>query len=112
MAPEQALGGKVIDERTDLYSLGITMYELLAGCKPFDDESAYVVLNNQLNTPPRPPIEVNPRLSKALNDVILKALEKDPANRFQSAAEFSNALQRATGIATSVVVEQAGSSFP
>jgi serine/threonine-protein kinase len=112
MAPEQALGGKVIDERTDLYSLGITMYELLAGCKPFDDESAYVVLNNQLNTPPRPPIEVNPLLSKALNDVILKALEKDPANRFQSASEFSHALQQATGIATSVVIEKAGISPP
>jgi eukaryotic-like serine/threonine-protein kinase len=108
MAPEQAISGKIIDGRTDLYSLGITMYELLAGRKPFDDESAYVVLHSQLHTAPSPPIEINPLLPRAVNDVILRALEKDPANRFQSAAEFSDALQQATGITPSAAIERAG----
>jgi eukaryotic-like serine/threonine-protein kinase len=105
MSPEQARGERTVDGRCDMYSLGITMYELLAGCLPFADESAYVLLHNHLNDAPRAPIEVNPRLSKSLNDVILKALEKDPAKRFQSAASFSEALERASGIASTVLVE-------
>jgi serine/threonine protein kinase len=106
MSPEQARGERSVDGRCDIYSLGITMYELLAGCLPFADESAYVLLHNHLNDAPRAPIEVNPRLSKSLNDVILKALEKDPAKRFQSAASFSEALERASGIASTVLVER------
>ena len=84
MSPEQALGGCTIDGRCDIYSLGITMYEMLAGRRPFEDESAYVILHSQLTVVPRPPIEVNPLLSKPMSDLILKALEKDPAKRFQS----------------------------
>jgi eukaryotic-like serine/threonine-protein kinase len=105
MSPEQARGDRSVDSRCDIYSLGITMYELLAGCLPFADESAYVLLHNHLNDAPRAPIEVNPRLSKALNDVIMKALEKDPAKRFQNAACFSEALERASGIASTVLVD-------
>ncbi len=106
MSPEQA-SGKGVDGRSDLYSVGITMYEVLAGNLPFSDESAYVVLHNQLNVPPRPPIELNPQLPKALNDVILKALQKDPADRFQSAVDFSDALAQASGIAPIVPLERA-----
>jgi eukaryotic-like serine/threonine-protein kinase len=104
MSPEQALGGCAIDGRADLYSLGITMYELLAGSRPFEDESAYVVLHRQLNAEPRPPMEINPLLSQSLSDLILKALEKDPVNRFQNAADFSHALREVTGIAPSTPV--------
>jgi eukaryotic-like serine/threonine-protein kinase len=98
MSPEQAMGRAGVDARSDLYSVGITMYELLAGCLPFEDESAYVLLHSQLNDVPRPPVEVNPNLSKTLNDLILKALEKDPLHRFQTAAEFSHAIEQATGV--------------
>jgi eukaryotic-like serine/threonine-protein kinase len=104
MSPEQALGGVAIDGRADLYSLGITMYELLAGRRPFEDESAYVVLHRQLNAEPIPPVEVNPLLSQPLSDLILKALEKDPLKRFQDAAAFSHALREVTGIAASTPV--------
>jgi serine/threonine protein kinase len=82
------------------------MYELLAGRRPFEDESAYVILHDQLNVVPRPPIEFNPLLSKPLNDLILKTLEKDPAKRFQSAAAVSDALFEATGIAASTPIKR------
>lgn len=106
MSPEQAQGGCPVDGRSDLYSVGITMYELLAGYRPFDDESAYVILHSQLNVVPRPPIEINPLLRKPLSDLIMKALEKDPAKRFQSASEFSEALFDVTGIGPSTPIEK------
>jgi serine/threonine protein kinase len=105
MSPEQAQGGRPIDRRSDIYSLGITMYELLAGRRPFEDESAYVILHSQLTAEPRPPIEVNPLISKPMSDLILKALEKDPAQRFQNAAAFSEALEQVTGIAAPAPIE-------
>ncbi len=104
MSPEQALG-IAADERSDIYSVGITMYELLAGTLPFDDEAAYVVLHRQLNEIPRSPIEMNPSLSQGLSDLIMKALEKDASLRFQTAAEFSEALREVTGIAAAQPVE-------
>jgi eukaryotic-like serine/threonine-protein kinase len=100
MSPEQAQGGCTVDGRADIYSLGVTMYELLTGKQPFEDESAYVVLHRQLHVDPRPPIQLNSLLSRSLNDLVLKALQKDPAKRFQSAAAFSEALFKATGIAS------------
>jgi serine/threonine-protein kinase len=106
MSPEQARGGSAVDGRADIYSVGINMYELLAGRRPFEDESAYVILHDQLNVVPRPPVEFNPLLSKPLNDLILKTLEKDPAKRFQTAAEFSDALFDATGIAASTPIKR------
>jgi hypothetical protein len=112
MSPEQALGGSTADGRSDIYSVGITLYELLAGRLPFEDESAYVVLHSQLNAVPVPPIEVNPFLPKPLSDLILKALEKDPAQRFQSAAEVSDALRRITGVAASTPIERAALILP
>jgi eukaryotic-like serine/threonine-protein kinase len=106
MSPEQARGGSAVDGRADIYSVGINMYELLAGRRPFEDDSAYVILNSQLNVVPLPPIEFNPLLSKPLNDLILKTLEKDPEKRFQSAAAVSDALHEATGIAASTPIER------
>jgi len=105
MSPEQAQGGRAVDGRADIYSVGITMYELMVGRRPFEDESAYVILHSQLNVVPRPPIEINPLLSKPMSDLILKALEKDPAQRFESAAAVSEALRQVTGIAASTPVE-------
>jgi eukaryotic-like serine/threonine-protein kinase len=102
MSPEQACGSDIIDERSDIYSLGITLYKLLTGQLPFDDEPTHVLLHRQVNETPRPPIELNPQLSKSLSDLVMKALEKDPAQRFQTAAEFSDRLSEVTGVASSV----------
>jgi len=92
MSPEQVRGGTV-DARSDLYSFGITLYELLTGRKPFQADTSYSVLNAQCNEAPIPPIEVNPSLPAALNAIVLRSLEKDPANRFQTAQEFHDALK-------------------
>jgi len=92
MSPEQVRGGTV-DARSDLYSFGITLYESLTGRKPFEADTSYSVLHAQCNEAPVPPIEVNPALSPELNAIVLHALEKDPASRFQTAQEFHDALK-------------------
>ena len=92
MSPEQVRGG-TIDARSDLYSFGITLYEVLTGRKPFRADTSYSVLNAQLNEAPIPPIEVNPKLSAELNGIVLHALAKSPEERFQTAQEFHDALK-------------------
>ena len=92
MSPEQVNGLKV-DARSDLYSIGIVLYELLAGRLPFEADSTYGVLDKQLHSTPQPPIELNPALPPQLNAIILKALAKDPADRFQTADAFRDALK-------------------
>ncbi len=93
MSPEQVRGGTV-DARSDIYSVGVMMYELFAGRRPFVADSAYSILNQQCNVSPQPPVEVNQQLPPALSDLILCALAKDPANRFQNAQAVSNALRQ------------------
>jgi eukaryotic-like serine/threonine-protein kinase len=92
MSPEQVSGGTV-DARSDIYSLGVTLYELLTGRRPFQADTAFSVLHAQINTPPQPPIELNKSLPAALNNIILTALAKNPAQRFQTAEAFRNALR-------------------
>jgi len=90
MSPEQARGEQV-DSRTDVYSLGITVYEMLAGRAPFESDSALSLLHMQIYDPP-PPIE---GLSTELQDVVDRALAKDPNERFQTPVEFAQAFQDA-----------------
>ena len=92
MSPEQVRGGSV-DARSDIYSTGVMMYELFTGRRPFQADSAYGILDQQCNDAPMPPVEVNPLLPPALSDLILCAMAKDPANRFQNAQAVSNALR-------------------
>ncbi len=92
MSPEQVNGAKA-DARSDLYSTGIVLYELLAGRRPFESDSTYGVLDKQLHSAPQPPIELNSALPPQLNAIILKALAKDPAERFQTADAFRDVLK-------------------
>ena len=97
MSPEQ-VHGKPTDGRSDLYSVGISLYEMVTGERPFKSNSDFAVMLAQVNEQPRPPIELLPALSPALNEIILKAIAKDPAARFQSADEFRQALQTLPGV--------------
>ena len=94
MSPEQVRGGTV-DARSDIYSFGVTLYEMLTGRKPFQADTSFSVLNAQLNDAPTPPVQLNPALPQTLNQIILKAMAKAPAERFQSAEEMRNAIKAA-----------------
>ncbi|MGH9352795.1 MAG: serine/threonine-protein kinase [Terriglobia bacterium] len=95
ISPEQLNGG-AMDARSDLYSLGVAMYEIMTGKRPFEGKSEYSLMAAHLNEAPRPPMEMNPALSPALNIVILMALAKNPDERFQSADAFRAALTEAS----------------
>lgn len=91
MSPEQGQGG-LADERSDLYALGIVLYECLTGSVPFDADTAVAVLLKHIHQPVPPVREVRPDLPAALEQVVLKALAKNPADRYQTAAEMWQAL--------------------
>jgi serine/threonine protein kinase len=94
MSPEQVIGAP-FDVRSDYYSLGVVLYEVVTGRRPFEGENAFDVMLQQRDAVPVPPIRLTPGIGAELNRVILTALEKDPARRYQFAIEFRSALERA-----------------
>jgi eukaryotic-like serine/threonine-protein kinase len=96
ISPEQAQGHPV-DARADLYSIGVVLYELLTGRVPFDAESAVTIALKQVSEEPPRPSELNPDISPQLEDVVIRALQKDPAYRFADADEFIHALGEVRG---------------
>jgi serine/threonine-protein kinase len=104
MSPEQINGGQP-DQRSDIYSLGVTFYEMVTGRKPFEGESDFSIMAAHLQQTPRAPMEIIPGVPPDLSDIILVAISKDPAARFQSADAFRNALKN-VGVPAAPVVDR------
>jgi serine/threonine-protein kinase len=92
MSPEQVKSENV-DTRSDIYALGITLYEMLSGRVPFLADSEFDVLTDHVKTPPPPPSNFHQSISKGIESVVLKALAKNPNDRFQTVEEFGAALE-------------------
>jgi serine/threonine protein kinase len=93
ISPEQVRGGE-LDARCDIYSLGVVLYEMLAGKLPFESKGQFEMMLAHVNTPPKHPSDVNAEVPRELGDIVMKALAKEPDQRFQNAREFRMALER------------------
>jgi serine/threonine protein kinase len=96
MSPEQVKGLATLDVRSDIYSVGAVLYQAATGQMPFESKSQFEVMLAHVNNAPKPPNEINPDLPAELSEAILKAMAKDPAQRFQTADEFRAALDKIT----------------
>ncbi len=106
MSPEQ-VKAEPMDSRSDLYSVGVSLYQMVTGQRMFAVTSSYSVMEAHVKEIPRPPIEVQPTLPKGLSDIIVMAVAKDPAQRFQTAEAFRNALSQVsmTSVAAAAVAQ-------
>jgi hypothetical protein len=94
MSPEQVRGVAAVGARSDIYSLGAVLYELVTGKRPFDCESAFSLMMAHVEQAPVPPIEVEPSLPPLLNQAILRSLAKDPSERFLTADDYRRTLMQ------------------
>lgn len=105
MSPEQA-GGQPVDGRSDLYSLGVTLYQCLLGSLPYRAETNVAMVSQHIHALPIPPRNVTPEFPAALEAVLLRALEKQPDDRYQSGAELADAFQAALDEAPAALRER------
>jgi serine/threonine-protein kinase len=112
MPPEQAKG-QATDARSDLYSVGASLYEMVTGERPFKADSSYSLMAAHVQQPPKPPIELRSNLPGTLNEIILLAMAKEPGQRFQTADAFRNALKSVPSEAPAAAIagETRASSF-
>ena len=92
ISPEQ-VKGKRGDGRSDIYALGVMLYEMLTGKVPFSGANAFIIMNDRLLNNPVPPREIDPTISPQLQEIIYRAMEREPSQRYQSAREFARDLQ-------------------
>ena len=111
MSPEQCRGG-FVDARADIYAMGVMIYELLTGHTPFEADNYAALAHAHIYEPVPPPMQRNPRISPAVQSVIMKALAKDPTERFQTAPDLALALEQAVAAQSPVAPRATGRPTP